>query len=225
MDMIDYYSYFGLKKDSSIYEVVDKLSLFLTQVCTKVSRLYSEEEKEKMFSSALYIAQDVYRIFSIGSEREKYNTLMCKQSIIKSKLFRRKRQVIPLEDIYANAKKSWLRVLTCLIPHLETEKQMPFLKEYDYGTILHFLIENTNPAELNEDRTTNYIITLDIVKRSFAVAQERGRSEVKIEDLVTAINSSKVINDANRSRLAVMVFDKWYNQICNTKEEVVYQKN
>jgi len=223
--MIDYYSYFGFKKDSSILEVVDKLALFLMRVREEASKLYSDDEKTKMLNSALRIVQDVCRIFTVAHEREAYDDLMREQMIISSKLYKNKIQVLPFEDFYIKAKKSWLRILTCLIPHLESEKQMSFLKDDDYSEILNFMIENTNPYFIsNDSNTNNYFVSLEIVKQSFGIAKTKGRNNVKVEDIVTAINQSTYLNDENRSRLAVMVFDRWYKQEAPSENNIVYHK-
>lgn len=209
--MIDYYAYFGVCKNATMHEVVDKLMLFLSRVREETAALKNDEERGEILSSALEMVQDLCRIFLVPREKAIYDKNLSEQQIISSKLYKIKSNVVPLNSICAKPKTFWLRLITNLIPHLEYEKQMMFLSEEDsIQDILMFIIEHNNQYTDLSISQNNTFIPLEIIKRSFDIAQSKQRKTVKVEDIVKSINDCEHLDKEGRSELAVMVFDRWY---------------
>lgn len=224
--MVDYYAYFGFGKNTNMFEVAEKLALFLLKVREQALKTDDDKEKNELMNSALRIVQDVCRIFSVPSDKQAYDKFLREQIIISSKLYNKKSCVMPFEDFYSKAKRSWLKILTCLIPNLENEKQMSFLRdEDDMIDILTFIIENTGPLYANKDCNDNsYFILLGIVRKSFDIAALRGSFNVKAQDIVTSISNCKFLDVVERGKLAVAVFDKWHKTGDTYKKGIPYKK-
>jgi len=224
--MIDYYAYFGFDKNTSIFEVVEKLALFLSRVSEKASKIVDVEEKNEMLNTTVKIVRDVCDMFSIAYAKESYDEYLMEQMIINSRIHKIKEDVPPLEEFYAKTKKPWLRIITCLVPHLENEKQMMFLTNEDNVLeVLTYIVENTDVYWSGKELAkSNYFIPLDIIKKSFSIAESKKRTTVKIEDIVTSIYKCEFLDKNERKNIAIEVFNRWYKTSDSKQEDIVYKK-
>ncbi|MDD2203451.1 MAG: hypothetical protein PHT75_00460 [Bacilli bacterium] len=217
--MINYYTYFGFDKKASIHEVLEKTSIFLAYARNKISKLNDEEDKEELLHNILILTNDVYSIFSQEDKRAAYDESIKKEMCISTRVLKTKKNVVPFDDFYVKAKRSWLRILKSLIPYLEAEKQMTFLiNDSSFSEILNFIIENVVSYYKKEGVKNNSIIPIEIIKDSFDIASSRGRNVVKIEDVVSSIINCEYLEKSGRNKLAVLMFDKWYETPKQKKE-------
>lgn len=210
--MEDYYIYFELDNTGNILEAMETLALFLTRTREEASELESEKERQEKFKQALNVAKEVCKNFSTTNEKIMCQEYVDKQKLILSKIYNIKENVTPIEDFYIKSKKSWARIINCLIPSLEDEKKMFFLaNEDDILEILTFVVQNVEYYfSLQGINKNSYFVSLDIIKKSFDIAKSRKRDTVKIEDIVASINNCEMLGDYERSKLSAMVFDRWY---------------
>ena len=223
--MINYYTYFGFSKNANICEIVERTSLFLTYARNRISKLSSEEDKEELLNTILVITKDVCRIFSEEDQRAAYDKHLREEMCISSRVYKTKAYVVPFDEFYVRAKRSWLRILKSLIPYLEAERKMTFLiNDNNFIEILNFIIENMDSHHKKENTKNSCIIPIEVIKKSFDIAASRGRNVVKIEDVISSIIDCEYLEEHRKKNLAIIMFDKWYEAPKPKKETAVYQK-
>jgi|LSQX01.1.fsa_nt_gb hypothetical protein len=202
--MINYYDKFHSRSNDDASKSIENLVTFLAHYKQKISALQVEEEKKRILMQSIILAQYIQTMPLIF--REKRNNVYLKQkSKANQDVNDSKTKILPLSKLGMNYKEVWFRVLSCLIPYLESERYMTFLGSLDNANeMLKVIVENVN---LHKD---GYNVLLDIVKNSFNITSSNRRHNVEIEDVVRAVRECNDISEVARNRLAFILFNEWY---------------